>query len=54
MQNKRDLEKAKEENQKLLSEQAPPKKVNKDEKKEIKTSLEADIRIFFEKKEYLK
>ena len=31
------IEKAKEENQKLLSEQAPPKKVNKDEKKEIKT-----------------
>ena len=31
------IEKAKKENEKLLSEQAPPKKVKKDEKKEVQT-----------------
>ena len=31
------IEKAKKENEKLLSEQAPPKKVKKDEKKEVRT-----------------
>ena len=34
---KKIIEKAKKENEKLLSEQAPPKKVKKDEKKEVQT-----------------
>ena len=33
------IEKAKKESEKLLSEQAPPKKVKKDKKKEIQTEL---------------
>ncbi len=32
------IEKVKQENEKLLSEQAPPKKIKKDEKKEVKTN----------------
>tara|TARA_B100000886_G_C20404072_1_gene483888 strand:+ start:645 stop:1613 length:969 start_codon:yes stop_codon:yes gene_type:complete len=36
------IEKAKKENQKLLSEQAPPKKIKKDQKKEVKIDVKKD------------
>ena len=36
------IEKAKKENEKILSEQAPPKKIKKDQQKEVKTDVQKD------------